>query len=166
VAGVLTVKDLLEPIVGELHDELDIDEEPPVVRVDGARWLVDGRTNVDEVRDRLGIEIPEGDYVTLGGYLLDGLGHIPLEGETLRVDGWDLVVQEMDKRRIAKVLARRRGSSAPAVAATGGELTADGSGGAAVGGLDDSGGPGDVPGAPPVAGTGPADLPDDAGGRI
>jgi putative hemolysin len=113
VAGVLTVKDLLEPIVGELHDELDVDEGPSIVRVDGARWLVDGRTNVDEVRDRLEIDIPEGEYVTIGGYLLDALGHIPHAGESLAVDGWELTVQEMDKRRIASVLVRHRGSTTP-----------------------------------------------------
>jgi CBS domain containing-hemolysin-like protein len=107
LAGVLTVKDLLEPIVGDLQDELDADEGPSIVRVDGSRWLVDGRTNVDEVRERLGIDVPEGDYVTIGGYLLDGLGHIPAVGEALRMDGWELTVQEMDKRRIASVVARR-----------------------------------------------------------
>lgn len=107
LAGVLTVKDLLEPIVGDLQDELDADEGPSIVRVDGARWLVDGRTNVDEVRERLEIAVPQGDYVTLGGYLLDGLGHIPVAGEALRVHGWELTVQEMDKRRIATVVARR-----------------------------------------------------------
>jgi CBS domain containing-hemolysin-like protein len=107
VAGVLTVKDLLEPIVGDLRDELDpVDEELEIVRVDNRRWLLDGRVNVDEVTERLGIELPEGDYVTLGGYLFDALGHIPTEGETARVDGWELTIQEMDKRRIAKVVAR------------------------------------------------------------
>jgi len=107
VSGVLTVKDLLEPIVGELHDELDpVDEDPPIVRVDSSRWLIDGRVNVDEVRERLTIDLPEGEYVTLGGYLFDALGHIPVEGEEVRVDGWDLAIHEMDKRRIAKVVAR------------------------------------------------------------
>ena len=104
----LTVKDLLEPIVGELYDELDVVEAPPIVRVDDSRWLVDGQTNVDEVRDRLGIDVPEGEYVTIGGYLLDGLGHIPEAGETLAFGDWELAVQEMDKRRIASVLIRRR----------------------------------------------------------
>lgn len=112
LAGVLTVKDLLEPIVGELQDELDPDEGPSIVRVDGARWLVDGRTNVDEVTERLAIALPEGDYVTIGGYMLDGLGHIPAPGETVRVDGWELTVQEMDKRRIATVVARRADADA------------------------------------------------------
>jgi CBS domain containing-hemolysin-like protein len=108
VSGVLTVKDLLEPIVGELHDELDVDEEPSIVRIDSSRWLVDGQTNVDEVRERLEIDVPEGEYVTLGGFILDALGHIPHEGEIVHVDGWELTVQDMEKRRIAGVLVRRR----------------------------------------------------------
>ena len=81
VAGVLTVKDLLAALVGDLHDEFDQGEEPDIVRVDRTRWLVDGRASVDDVREKLGIEIPEGEYVTLGGYLFDGFGHIPEEGE-------------------------------------------------------------------------------------
>jgi putative hemolysin len=68
---------------------------------------VDGRMSVDDVRDRLDINLPEGEYVTLGGFLFDGFGHIPVEGESLEVDGWELRVTEMDKRRIAKVVARR-----------------------------------------------------------
>jgi putative hemolysin len=117
VAGVLTVKDLLEPLVGALHDEFDLpDDEPAIVRVDGARWLVDGRASVDDVRERLEIDVPDGEYVTLGGFLFYGFGHIPTEGETLRVDGWDLRVVEMDKRRIVKVVAHRRAGDEPAPA--------------------------------------------------
>lgn len=107
VAGVLTVKDLLEPLVGELHDEFDTNQEPLLVPVDGSRWLVDGRASVDDVRERLGVDIPDGDYVTLGGYLFDGFGHIPEEGESLQAGDWSLRVAEMDKRRIAKVVAQR-----------------------------------------------------------
>ena len=107
VEGVLTVKDLLGALVGDLPDEFDPDDEPDVVRVDGSRWLVDGRMSVDDVRDRLDINLPEGEYVTLGGFLFDGFGHIPAEGESLDVDGWELRVTEMDKRRIAKVVAKR-----------------------------------------------------------
>ncbi len=109
VSGVLTVKDLIEPLVGKLHDEFDLaDDEPSVVRVDATRWLIDGRASVDDVRERLGIEIPDGDYVTLAGFVLDGLGHIPEEGQTLSLHGWDLRVVEMDKRRIVKVVAHQR----------------------------------------------------------
>jgi len=109
VEGVLTVKDLLGALVGDLPDEFDPDDEPEVVRVDGSRWLADGRMSVDDVRDRLDINLPEGEYVTLGGFLFDGFGHIPAEGESLDVDGWELRVTEMDNRRIAKVVAKRLG---------------------------------------------------------
>ncbi len=112
VEGVLTVKDLLGALVGDLPDEFDPDDEPDVVRVDGNRWLADGRMSVDDVRDRLDINLPEGEYVTLGGFLFDGFGHIPEEGESLDVDGWELRVTEMDKRRIAKVVAKRLGPPA------------------------------------------------------
>jgi CBS domain containing-hemolysin-like protein len=107
VEGVITVKDLLSALVGDLPDEFDADDEPDMIRVDQRRWLVDGRMNVDDVRDRLDINLPEGEYVTLGGFLFHGFGHIPTEGETLDVDGWELRVTEMDKRRIAKVVAKR-----------------------------------------------------------
>ncbi len=105
VAGILTVKDLLEPLVGDLHDEFDEVEEPMIVRVDGTRWLIDGQTNVDEVRDRLGMDLPDGEYVTLGGLLFERFGHIPTEGERVKVGDWELRVVEMDKRRVAQVVA-------------------------------------------------------------
>src|SRR5664279_2720268 len=123
VEGVLTIKDLLGALVGDLADEFDSDDEPDVVRVDGDRWLMDGRMSVDDVRDRLGINVPEGEYVTLGGFLFDRFGHIPAEGETFDVGGWQLRVSEMDKRRIAKVVAKRVGSSP--VAADSGVSTGD-----------------------------------------
>jgi CBS domain containing-hemolysin-like protein len=107
VEGVLTVKDVLGALVGDLPDEFDPDDEPDVVPVDGSRWLVDGRMNVDDVRDRMGIDLPDGEYVTLGGFLFDGFGHIPSEGEILNAAGWEFRVAEMDKRRVAKVVAQR-----------------------------------------------------------
>jgi len=105
VAGLLTVKDLLEPLVGDLSDEFDEVEEAPIVRVDDTRWLIDGQTNVDDVRERIGIDIPDGEYVTLGGLLFERFGHIPTEGEEVRVGDWDMRVVEMDKRRVGQVLA-------------------------------------------------------------
>ncbi len=121
VAGLLTVKDLLEPLVGDLHDEFDEEEEALIVRVDNTRWLIDGQTNVDDVRERIGIEIPDGEYVTLGGLLFERFGHIPAEGEEVRVGEWDLRVVEMEKRRVAQVLATFAGGEpGPGEAAAGG----------------------------------------------
>jgi len=106
VAGVLTVKDLLSALVGDLRDEFDPGGEPEIIRVDRTRWLVDGGASIDDVREQLEMDIPEGEYVTLGGFLFDAFGHIPEEGEKLTFDGWELRVAEMDKRRVAKVVVQ------------------------------------------------------------
>jgi magnesium and cobalt transporter len=156
VAGLLTVKDLLEPLVGDLHDEFDEEEEPVIVRVDNTRWLIDGQTNVDEIRDRLGMDIPEGEYVTLGGLLFERFGHIPAEGEEVRVGDWTFRVVEMDKRRVAQVVATFVGAGEGAVG--GGGAAADagvGAGAGAAGGPEGSrrpGGPDKAAGGPPPAG--------------
>jgi CBS domain containing-hemolysin-like protein len=124
VAGMLTVKDLLEPLVGDLHDEFDEEEEAHIVRVDNTRWLIDGQANVDDVRERVGIEIPDGEYVTLGGLLFERFGHIPTEGEEVRVGDWDLKVVEMEKRRVAQVVATHAGG--PTADSEGGGAGEDG----------------------------------------
>lgn len=106
VAGVLTVNDLVSELVGDLRDEFDRSSLPTIERVDKTRFLVDGACGVDEVSAGLGMGIPEGDYVTLAGFLLDRLGRIPQEGDEVEFDGWQLRVTEMERRRIAKVLVR------------------------------------------------------------
>jgi CBS domain containing-hemolysin-like protein len=116
VEGVLTVKDLVSELVGDLPDEFDQPAEEDVVRVDASRWLVDGACPVDDLGAALGplgLEVPDGDYVTVGGYLFDRFGRIPGEGDILVLDGWEWRVSEMDRRRIAKVVLR-----APADAAS------------------------------------------------
>ncbi len=103
-AGVITINDLVSELVGDLHDEFDRTTSPEVLRIDARRWLVDGACAVDEVASQIGVAIPEGDYVTLGGYLFDALGHIPVESETFELDGWTFRITRMDKRRIAKAV--------------------------------------------------------------
>lgn len=106
VEGVLTVKDLVSELVGELHDEFDREPEEDIVRVDANRWLVDGACPVDRVSEEVGVMIPEGDYVTLGGFLFATFGRIPEEGDELTAGGWTYRIEEMDRRRIAKVVVR------------------------------------------------------------
>lgn len=106
VEGVLTIKDLVSEVVGELHDEFDREPEQEIVRVDAHRWLVDGASAVDSVVEETGAPIPEGDYVTLGGFLFARFGRIPQEGDELASGGWTYRVEEMDRRRIAKVVMR------------------------------------------------------------
>lgn len=106
VEGVLTIKDLVSELVGELHDEFDREPEEDIVRVDSTRWLIDGACQVDRVGEILGVTIPEGDYVTLGGFLFATFGRIPEEGDELLIDGWIYRIEEMERRRIAKVVVR------------------------------------------------------------
>jgi CBS domain containing-hemolysin-like protein len=113
VAGVLTIKDLVAELVGDLPDEFDRDEEAEISRVDAQRWLLDGQASVDDVSEQLGIDVPEGEYVTLGGWLFDRFGRIPEEGDAVEHAGWELRVVEMDRRRIAKVVARAPDGSQP-----------------------------------------------------
>ena len=105
VEGVLTIKDLVSELVGDLHDEFD-EVEAPISRVDTARWLVDGTCSIDDVTTEVGVQIPDGDYVSLGGFLFDRFGHIPAEGEEVRLEGWTFRIEEMERRRISKVIIR------------------------------------------------------------
>ena len=106
VAGVLTVKDLVSELVGDLRDEFDPEIEQEIIRVDTNRWLVDGGCSVDQVREELGVAIPDGEYVTAAGFVLSKLGRIPEEGDELEHDGVQLRVAEMEKRRVAKIVVR------------------------------------------------------------
>ena len=106
VEGVLTIKDLVSELVGDLRDEFDQPEEEPVNPIDTERWLVDGAAPVEDVSAALGIALPEGDYVTIGGFLFERFGRIPEEGDAYLWHGWDFRIAEMDKRRISKVVVR------------------------------------------------------------
>ena len=104
VAGVLTINDLVSELVGDLHDEFDQSAAPGIVRVDRNRCLVDGAVGIDDLRAELGMDVPDGEYVTLGGFVLDLLGRIPKEGDEVQFEGWVLHVTKMDRRRVAKVV--------------------------------------------------------------
>lgn len=119
VAGVLTINALVSELVGDLQDEYDESQPKEIERVDKRRWLVDGSTSVDDVREQIGAPIPEGDYVTLGGYLFEVFGRIPEESETHGADGWSYRIAEMDRRRIDKVVVHAPAQSPSAETAPG-----------------------------------------------
>jgi CBS domain containing-hemolysin-like protein len=106
IEGVVTVKDLVSELVGELPDEFDRPMAADITRIDRHRWLVEGACPVDRVCEELGIDLPEGEYVTVGGFLFERFGRIPAEGDALLHDRWELRVASMDNRRIAKVIVR------------------------------------------------------------
>lgn len=104
IAGIVTMEDLLESIVGNMQDEYD-NEEEEVTRLDDNRFEVDGTTDIDEVGELLDIDFPEGDYDTLGGFLLSRLGQIPDADEHPQITFENAVftVLSMDDRRIDSV---------------------------------------------------------------
>ena len=106
--GIITMEDLLESIVGSIQDEYDNEEED--IRRDGEnRFIVDGGTSVDEISDLTGEDLPEGDYDTIAGLMMEQLGRIPRPGEhpQVKLEGLLLTVVDMEERRIARILVEK-----------------------------------------------------------
>jgi CBS domain containing-hemolysin-like protein len=115
-AGLVTLEDLLEEIVGEIRDEYDVESETVLEEADGS-YVFSGRTHVRELAGRLKVDIDEGEgYETVGGYLLAHVGRVPAVGETFEIDGLSVEVLEAERRRITRVRVRRL-QHVPAVAA-------------------------------------------------
>ncbi|MBA2337661.1 MAG: HlyC/CorC family transporter [Acidimicrobiia bacterium] len=106
-AGLVTMEDVLEEIVGEITDESD-DEVPLMMEVAAGEYLVDGRMAIDEFEDLLGVDLPNEDWDTVGGLLLGLAGRVPAEGESFDLDAYVLTAEQVHGRRIARVRVRTR----------------------------------------------------------
>ncbi|GLY89294.1 hemolysin family protein [Actinoallomurus iriomotensis] len=101
-AGIVTLEDLVEELIGDIRDEYDV-EDTHAKRLHGGALDVDGLLNIDDFADETGVELPEGPYETVAGYLMAVLGHLPQVGEMTMVGGHRLSVTEVDGRRVARV---------------------------------------------------------------
>jgi CBS domain containing-hemolysin-like protein len=101
-AGLVTIEDLLEEIVGEIRDEYDVEAEP-IVDEGSGRYVVSGKANVGEVAQRLGVEIEREGFETVGGYLLARIGRVPAIAERFEIDGLSVEVLDVERRRINRV---------------------------------------------------------------
>jgi CBS domain containing-hemolysin-like protein len=102
VEGLVTTKDLLTELVGEIQDEYDPDE-PEVIELGAGEWLVDGRMSVEDLSEQLRATLPTGEYTTVAGLVLDVAGRIPAPGDTITIVGYDAEVVTMDRKRIDRI---------------------------------------------------------------
>lgn len=106
-AGLITMEDLLEEIVGEIHDEYDYNEEDDLFAINDHEYLAQGSMNLEDLCDSLNIHLESEDYDSIGGYMIGLLDHVPQEGESVTApDGTVLRVDKMDKNRIEKIYIR------------------------------------------------------------
>ncbi|MGC5013697.1 hemolysin family protein [Streptosporangium sp. DT93] len=104
-AGIVTLEDLVEELIGDIRDEHDVEDEH--VALPAGEAELDGLATLDEVATSTGVRLPAGPYETLGGFLMSSLGHLPVLGERVEVSGFDLTVTEMDGRRVSRVRIKR-----------------------------------------------------------
>jgi putative hemolysin len=105
-AGIVTLEDLVEELIGDIKDEYD-EEAAETTRLGGGDIVVDGLLNLDDFADATTIELPDGPYETVGGFLAAQLGKVPSTGDEVRLDTHTMTVTEMDGRRVARVRLHR-----------------------------------------------------------
>ena len=116
-AGLVTLEDLIEELVGEIVDEFDV-EEPHIEKLPNGEVRVNARMPIDEVNDLLHADMPSGDWDTVGGLVFNLLGHVPSEGESVSADGYTLTAEKVQGRRIGRVRIAKAPSSTGAAAAS------------------------------------------------
>jgi len=102
-AGLITIEDLLEEIVGEIRDEYDYDEEDCIRELNENEYIVDGNTKLDEINELLNLNLESKDYDSIAGHIISILDHLPVEGETVTEQNVTFTVASVDKNRIDKV---------------------------------------------------------------
>ena len=112
VAGLVTLEDIVEEIVGEIRDEYDQGEELPYMQVAEGEYIFLGRIDLGDFNELMGSHLPMEEAETLGGFIYDRMGRVPVSGEVLVVDDLELIVEQVSKQRIRKVRARKLNQAA------------------------------------------------------
>ena len=106
-AGIITLEDLIEELIGDITDEYDIPTQEPSRRLASGETDVDGRLNLEDFAEETGLRLPEGPYETIAGFVVAGLGHIPRVGEYVAYEGYRITITECDGQRVARVRVRK-----------------------------------------------------------
>ena len=116
VEGLVTLEDLIEEIVGEIHDEYDDGEDQEVEHLQDGALIIDAACTVDDLRDQYGLPVQESpEYETLGGFMLDRLQSMARGGDVIQHDGYKFTVVDMDERRIKKVKVERESTDSSVI---------------------------------------------------
>jgi CBS domain containing-hemolysin-like protein len=105
--GLITLEDLLEEIVGEIEDEYDPSRQL-FIRLSDGSYIIDARMEIDRINEELGLDIPEGDYETLGGFIINYLQHIPERGSSFKYNNLTILVRSATKKRVEEVMVTRK----------------------------------------------------------
>jgi CBS domain containing-hemolysin-like protein len=106
IAGLVTLEDCLEELVGDIVDEYD-NELPNVHDVGDGEFVVDGGLGISDLNERIGIKLPDNEFDTIGGFVFGSLDHVPFEGEMFEHNGHHFTVERMDGRRVTVIRVRR-----------------------------------------------------------
>jgi putative hemolysin len=150
-AGIVTLEDLVEELIGDIRDEYDTGLAA-ATKLPRGEVDVDGLLNLDEFAEQTSIELPEGPYETVAGYVLAALGEVPSPGDSVKVPGYTITVTEMDGRRIARLRVTPTPRPAPASGMPAPGTPAPGTpaaGAPATGAPAEAAPPGQAPAAPP-----------------
>ena len=107
VSGLITLEDTLEEIVGEIRDETDKDE-PHIVEMDNQTWMVLGKSEIEEVNEKTGMDIPDSkEYETFSGFILEKIGRIPKEKEKIVFETFIITVKAMEGNRLREFIVKK-----------------------------------------------------------
>ncbi|MCL2791939.1 MAG: hemolysin family protein [Spirochaetaceae bacterium] len=110
VSGIVSLEDIIEEIVGDIQDEFD-EEEEDIIKVDENTYFCDTRAYIEDINEQLGLELSNEDYDTLGGFVFDLFGKIPVEYEKVTYNGINFIVQSMEGNKIKTIKIEKNSSS-------------------------------------------------------
>jgi CBS domain containing-hemolysin-like protein len=102
VSGIVTMENILEEIIGDIQDEFD-NEKEDILELGGGAWLCDTRVNLEDLSERVGIKLPVEDFDTLGGFVFDLFGRIPVKYEKAAWKGHEFIIQDVEGHKINSV---------------------------------------------------------------